>query len=113
MMPMINFTNAFTVLLALIIFLLVLILGKETKKSLFPAIMLFVFLAILCAHAYLYFGTKKEEVEILVTLARCLTVDFVFVFLSFISYLWIDDIETKLNHKKSIDNSLDWFWSKV
>ena len=42
-----------------------------------------------------------------------LVVDFVFIFLSFISYLWVDDIQTKVEKKKSIDDSLNWFWAKV
>ena len=39
--------------------------------------------------------------------------DFVFIFLSFISYLWIDEIQAKVENIKSIDNSLDWFWKRV
>ena len=42
-----------------------------------------------------------------------IAVDLVMLFLGFITYLWIDDIETKMGKKKSIDNSLDWFWNKV
>lgn len=109
----INFTNPITVLLALILFLLITILGKETKKSIVPATMLFAFLAILIGHAVeliIVDSTVQETVQIL---ARSIGMDFVFTFLSFISYLWIDDIQAKLGKKKSIDNSLDWFWSKV
>ena len=46
-------------------------------------------------------------------LTRSILVDFVFIFLSFISYLWIDDIQAKVEKKKSIDDSLSWFWAKV
>ena len=46
-MPFINFTNIITVLLAVILFGLILFLGKELHKSALPAIMLFVFLIIL------------------------------------------------------------------
>ena len=35
------------------------------------------------------------------------------ILLSFVSYLWIDDIEAKEKKKKSIDDSLSWFWTKV
>ena len=40
-------------------------------------------------------------------------VDFVFILITFFSYLWVDDIEAKVKGTKSIDNSLDWFWKKV
>lgn len=113
MTPLINFTQPFTVFVALVLFVLVLILGKETKKSAIPAIMLAIFLAIIAGHAVEFTITDRALVEIQNTIARCITVDFVFILISFFSYLWIDDIETKEKKKKSIDNSLDWFWSKV
>ena len=46
-------------------------------------------------------------------IARSIAVDFGFIFLSFVSYLWVDDLEAKSKGKKSIDNSLDWFWKKI
>ena len=45
--PLINFTEPFAVLVALVLFVLVVWLGKETKKSFIPCIMLLVFLRIL------------------------------------------------------------------
>ena len=111
-MPIINFSSPITVLLAVILTILVIVLGKETKRSVFIATMLFVFLAILIGHAVEFFTFKGSE-DIYRTLSTSLFIDFVFVFLSFISYLWIDDVQTKLGKRKSIDNSLDWFWSKV
>ena len=42
-MPMINFTNPVTLLVVALLFVLVLILAKETKRSVITAIMLFVF----------------------------------------------------------------------
>lgn len=112
-MPFINFTNPTFILLGLILFLLVLYLGREVKKAWVIAIMLFAFLGLLIGHAveFVTFASNGEELhEILLV---CSTVDLVFIFLSFISYLWVDDIETKLGKKKSIDNSLEWFWNKV
>ena len=50
---------------------------------------------------------------ILSTAATCIAIDLVFVFISFISYLWMDDIEAKERKQKVIDSSLDWFWKKV
>ncbi len=112
-MPMINFTNPLTLLLAALIFVLVLILAKETKKSAIAAIMLFVFVGLLVAHVIVFITnvelTQDEISDLIVTMVF----DLVFVLISFISYLWVDDIEAKLKKKKSIDNSLDWFWSKI
>lgn len=46
-------------------------------------------------------------------LSRCIVIDFLFVLITFFSYLWVDDIESKFKGTKSIDNSLDWFWKKI
>lgn len=107
-----NVTEPLTLILVVLLSVFVIILGKETKKSLVPAIMLFVFLAILIMHAIQYM-ISSGNAENLKILTRCLTLDFVFIFISFFAYLWIDDIDTKEHNKKSIDDSLDWFWNKV
>ena len=111
-LPMINFTDPVAVLIALVLFGLVLFLSRETKKSVITGIMLGVFLIILVCHTIELATIGNTEI-LRQEIGGSFTYDLVFIFLSFISYLWIDDIETKLNKKKSIDNSLDWFWKKV
>lgn len=112
-MPMINFTNPVTLLVVALLFVLVLILARETKKSIITAIMLFVFVALLVIHTIMYTtGTELSKTD-LSDLIFTMVFDLIFVLLSFISYLWIDDMEAKVKKKKSIDNSLDWFWNKV
>ena len=112
-MPFINFTNPIAILLGVILFVLVLYLGKETKKAWIVSIMLFVFLALLIGHTVEFATVAKESEEIYKAVVTSAFMDLVFIFLSFITYLWIDNIETKEGKKKSIDNSLDWFWNKV
>ena len=112
-MPFINFSNSITVLLALLLFVLTLFLGKETHKGAIPAAMLGVFLIILVAHVAELMLIENIEEAVYNSLTTSILVDFVFIFLSFISYLWIDDIQAKVEKKKSIDDSLSWFWTKV
>ena len=111
-MPMINFTNPLILLIATLLFVLVLILAKETKKSLITAIMLFAFTGLLVTHTIMLLGNGDITKEIRATYIYTIVFDLIFVLISFISYLWIDDIEAKLKKKKSIDDSLDWFWKK-
>jgi len=110
-LPMINFTDPIAILIALVLFVLVLFLAKETNKSVIIGIMLGVFLVILIGHT-IEFTTLSDQ-HIRQIIMNSITYDLIFIFLSFITYLWIDDIESKINKKKSIDNSLDWFWKKV
>ncbi len=112
-MPIINFTNPVVILIAVILFALVLYLGRETKKSFIVGIMLFVFIAILLCHTIEFMTIAQSNQEVYKAITRTATIDLVFIFLSFISYLWVDDIEVKAGKKKSIDNSLEWFWNKV
>ena len=109
--PTIDFTNPLATLVALVLFLLIFFLGKHTKKSLILGILLFAFLAIIVGHAVeLSIVGSSANTN---AYAMSIALDFLFIFVTFISYLWIDEIESKENKKKSIDNSLDWFWSKV
>ena len=112
-MPFINFTNVATMLLTLVVFLLALVLSKETKKSGIIATMLSVFLIILVCHAVELGTISNITEEMHYAMTRSILVDFVFIFLSFISYLWMDEIQAKVENIKSIDNSLDWFWKRV
>lgn len=110
-MYILDLTNPLVLLAALLIFLLLMILGKEFKKSLLPAIALFLFLVVLAIYGMqLTLVTAQVDKNLIVS---CIGLNAILIFLSYISYLWVDDIEAKAKNKKSIDNSLDWFWKKV
>ncbi len=108
-----DISNPLTLLLMLLATVLLIFLAQEIKKSMIGAVVLFVYLILLIVHVAQLATLPEEYRYLLSTLTRCVVIDFVFVFISFFAYLWIDDIETKATGKKSIDNSLDWFWRKV
>ena len=110
-MYILNLSNIYTVIGALMITILLIVLGKEFKKSLLPLIGLSIFLVLILMHALQLWVLEQEIYKVMVT--RSITVEAIIIFLLYISYLWIDDIEAKEKHKKSIDNSLDWFWKKI
>lgn len=112
-MPIFNLSNPVSILIALALFVLVLLLAKEVKKSSITCIMLLFFLGLIIGHSIEYATVQDPTGEITKTIANCIAVDFIFIFLSFIGYLWTNDIEAKAKKLKSIDNSLDWFWKKV
>ena len=109
---MINFSEPLPLLTAVLLFVLVLWFAKQSKKSIITGIMLFVFVSMLIGHT-LEFTIGNPPADVISTITNSIVFDLIFIFISFISYLWIDDIEAKAKKKKSIDNSLDWFWSKV
>ena len=111
-MPMINLTEPLSLFIALVLFVLVLWFAYQSKKSVITGMMLFGFIAVLVLHT-LEFSMGNLTTEGLSVTLRSIVFDLVFIFLSFFSYLWIDDIEARFKKKKSVDNSLDWFWSKI
>ena len=112
-MPIIDFSNPFSIFVGVILFVLVLYLAKENKKAWIVGTMLFVFIALLVSHTVEFILVSGQSQEIYKAITTSATIDLIFIFLSFISYLWVDDIEAKAGKRKSIDNSLDWFWNKV
>ena len=108
-----DISNPLTLILMLAITVLLIFLAQEIKKSYIGAILLFAYLVILIIHVAQIATLSEEFRYMLTTLSRCIAIDFVFVLITFFSYLWVDDIEAKAEGKKSIDNSLDWFWRKV
>ena len=109
-----DISSPITVLLLLAGTVLAIFLGRETKQPYGPAAMLILFLIFIVIHAVQFGILPEENYEVnRALIARCVGIDCVFIFLSFISYLWIDDISSKFYKKKSIDNSLDWFWDKI
>lgn len=108
-----DISNPLTLLLMLAVTILLIFLSQEVKKSYIGAVMLFAYLIILIVHVAQIATLPEEYRYLLATLSRCIVIDFIFVLVTFFSYLWVDDIETKVKGKKSIDNSLDWFWKKI
>lgn len=110
-MFLLNTIEPLTVLLLLAATVLLIFLGKEIKKPAIPAIALIAFLIILVMHSVQLCMPSYEEYY--VTIRYCIAFELCMVFVTFFSYLWVDDIASKFYKKKSVDNSLDWFWKQV
>ena len=107
-------SNPFILLGLLAVTLLLIFLGKEIKKPVAPGLALVFFLVLIVVHSVqLAILPAQGYEEIRRTILASLTVDFVMIFITFFGYLWVDDIASKFYKRKSVDNSLDWFWSKV
>lgn len=108
-----DISNILNLLLMIIATVLLIYLAQELKKSYIAGMVLFLYLAMLIMHAIQLVRLPEEYVQMLPVLARCIMIDFAFIFVSFFAYLWVDDIEAKKMNKKIIDNSLDWLWKNV
>ena len=108
-----DLTNPLTLLLVVLATALLIFLGQEIKKSSVAMIPLILFLFSLISHVVQVSSLSQEYSYLSSNLYKSLAWDFVFILVTFFSYLWIDDIKKKKNNKKSIDNSLDWFWKEI
>ncbi len=127
-MPIIDFTQPFYLVAAITLFLLCLYLGRNNKTNTIPCIMLFCFLTLLVGHTIELVNTAEIS-----TLATCIVVDEAFVFISFLTFLWLDRVQveekkkaskgkkksTKKDKKEKLDDvvieddGLDVLWKKV
>ena len=112
-MIILNTADPFNTVLLLAATILLIFLGKETKNSKIPLVILAIYLVLLVYHSILLTTVASTIINGAKILSSAVAVDFGLVAISFFAYLWIDDIETRTKHKKSVDNSLDWFWKKV
>lgn len=110
-MFLLNTTEPLTITLLLVATILLIFLGKETKKPAIPAIALMIYLLLLVIHTIQLCFTSYAEYFI--TIRFCIFFELVMIFVTFFAYLWVDDIYSKFYKKKSFDNSLDWFWKQV
>ena len=109
----INISDPITLFLILLATVLLIFLGKESKKSRIPQILLIVYLVMLIIHVAQLLNVSVGETENLNALYKCIAIDFAFTLVSFLSYLWVDTLEAKAKGKKSVDSGIDWFWTKV
>ena len=110
-MIVLNTIEPLTILLLLTATVLLIFLGKEIKKPVVPAIALSLFLMLLIVHATQLILPSYSQLY--VNIRYCIAFELIMVFITFFSYLWVDDIASKFYNKKSIDNSLDWFWKQI
>lgn len=108
-----DISNPLTLLLVTLSTALLIFLGQEIKKSTIAIIPLVAFLTLLIIHVTQVSTLDKELYYLASTIYRCIALDFIFIFVTFFSYLWVDDLEARKNNIKSIDNSLDWFWKEI
>lgn len=108
-----NMTNIITFAMLLAAIILFIFLSHEIKKAPLAVIPLFAFVLDLVIHTIQVMTLKPEFEMFRSTLYINIIIDYAFILVLFISYLWADDVESKDKNKKSISNCLDWLWKKV
>lgn len=126
-MPIINFSNPIYVVVALVLVLLCGFLAQQYKKNTIPCIVLLVFLTVLVGHTIEL--SALVDTTHLLNFAVSIAVDEIFIFISFLMFLWLDRIQieakktvksgkksskTDKDEEKVIEkDGLDVLWKKV
>lgn len=109
-----DLTNLLTLFLLLVATILLIFLSQEIKKSIVVAIPLFAFLIDLVIHTIQVLTLKQEFSYLYSTLCYNMAIDFIFVLITFLAYLWADEVEAKEFNKKTINSEgINWLWKKV
>lgn len=108
-MEFFNTSNPLVILVYTIIISALIYVSRKTEKPYLPIVMMVYTIILLIIHSTMKTGTDALSKTKYVSIAF----DLIFLFLSFISYLWIDDINAKNKNLKSYDNSLSWFWDEL
>ena len=92
---------------------IMIILGRKIEQPIIPGIATIGNLAFLIYHSIILDNLPIFEKALITAEYNYLAVGFVLLLISFISFLWVDDIVAKKKNKKSYDDSLSWFWDKI
>lgn len=92
---------------------LLIILGRKLELSVLPGIATIENLVFLVYHS-LKLDSIADGNSLFTSMEyNYLLVGFALLLISFIAFLWVDDIVAKKKNKKSYDDSLSWFWDKI
>lgn len=103
----------FNIIVITLAIVAVIALAKKVEKPILPAILIITNLLLLIYHCNILNTLPRALTQQISHLYSCLAMDFLWLLISFLGYLWIDDISAVKLHKKSYDDSLAWFWEKL
>lgn len=109
-----DLTNILTLVLILMATILFIFLSQEIKNSKVAAIPLFGFLIDLIIHTIQILTLKQEYSYLYSKLCMNMAIDFGLLLVTFLAYLWADEVEAKQFNKKTIDSKgINWLFKQV
>ena len=109
-----DLTNLLTLFLVLVATVLLIYLSQEIKRSIIVAIPLFAFVIDLVIHTIQTLTLTPDYAYLFNKLCLNMAIDFVFLLLTFLAYLWADNVEAKKFNKKTINSKgIDWLFKEI
>lgn len=98
------------ILLTVLALILVCIaLAKESEN---PYVVLIALVSSIVMLVNSIIGLSKGVAEYETTLYYAISIEYALVLMSYLAYLWIDDLHARKHKIKSYDDSLAWLWGK-
>ena len=110
---LLNTSNPMMIIMYTLIVAGLIFIARKTECVWFAVFIIVASIGFLIYHSVVLDMLSSSANELISQTYHCIAVDLILLLLGFISYLWVDELEAKHRDKKSIDNSLDWFWSKI
>ena len=107
-----NTSNPIMIISIVLVISLIIFISRKAEIAWPLIIVMAVIVGYLIYHSVKLDNLEKSS-ELVTTVYHCLACDLIFMLISFLSYLWIDDIVAKKKKLKSYDDSLSWFWNKL
>lgn len=96
-----------------LIMVLVIVFARKIENPILPGGLILLNLALLIYHTYVVNSLPVGLEDAISRTYIYIATDFLWLLISFLAYLWIDDISARKFNKKSYDNSISWFWDKL
>lgn len=107
---MIDLTNPVILIPTLVILLACVAISKKLKNPYIALGILIINIVLLLSH-FLNIGNVEPNNE--QALYYSIAIDFAMLLISFLSYLWVDNIRAKEGGVKTIEDGISWFWDKI
>ena len=107
-----NTANPIMIIAILVIISLIIVFSRKTEMA-WPLIITMVGVTGYLIYHSVKLDNLEKGSELISNVYHCIACDLIYMLISFISYLWIDDIVAKKKKLKSYDDSLSWFWHKL
>ena len=105
--------NILTIVMVTITTVLAIAFSRKIERPILPGILIILYLLLLVYHSYVLNNIPAELEAAISQVYLCIAMDFLWLLISFLGYLWIDDIAATKFNKKNYDNSLTWYWDKL
>ena len=107
-----NTANPVMMLIIIVIIALIVYFSRRAEMA-WPLVIVMIGITAFLIYHSVKLDSLEEGSQLISNIYHCIACDLMAMLVSFISYLWIDDIVAKKKNLKSYDDSLNWFWKKL